>query len=679
MHTPPLLTILLPVRNAARDLPGFLDSAGRYADAVVALDDGSTDDTQTILAADPLVKVLLTNPVRTAYTGWNDAENRNATLAEAARLNPVWLLSLDADERIDEADGLALRAFLETDALPGLAYGFERFEMRGDDGSHLPDGVWQYRLFAHEPGQRFPSKRLHFAPIPRSIPRSGYVDTTFRIQHLGGATPERRLAQYEKYRQTDPDCLFWPDYTAVLDDNPSRPPITWAARPADLPPIAGTGPTEPPVPETLSVVASPDHPALSVGDEDIEWIASSASTPILDRHLVAQLTGSVVLALPRDLRPRLGALGELLAGHAAGYALVAPAIHASAGESPADGLAHRRYTPTVLLPEGSVLDQPPVYCSYRRSLLLEVFANPSPPTSTAALNQRLHGDGYHCVQSGAELDVVAAAGRSAVAAAREALNVGRDRAAGALERHRLAGRLLRQPRRQGPRDIAVRPIVTVAAPLPDGVPARIGLVAELIRPSPGKLSVLLGAPQLVALWDLTSGERRRLALVSWSQAKGSVRWLEVPTTVEVQRADGAWVALGEALERRRLPRRFELHELIGRGLSVAVDDSVRLDARNRDGELRGFARTIALPTLRSLASVETSFDRLSLGLFLAASLRARHEELRPWPRGGIVRRLDPATASTIGRFFAGHTERDLGTMRDRVRVATAGGDSLPDH
>ena len=502
MSTPPLLTILLPVRNAARDLPGFLDSASRYADAVVALDDGSTDDTHAILAAHPLVRVLLRNRVRTAYTGWNDAENRNATLGAAARLEPVWLLSLDADERIDNADGLALRSFLETDALPGLAFGFQRFEMRGDDGHHLPDGVWQYRLFAFAPGQRFPSKRLHFAPVPVSIPRSAYVDTTFRIQHFGGATPERRRTQYEKYRLTDPDCLFWPDYTAVLDDDPTRPPVPWTARPADLPPIAAARPSAPPVSETLSVVASPDHPTLSVGGEGIEWIASSAPSPLLDRRLVEQLTGSVVLALPRELRPRPAALDALLAGHASGYALVAPLVGA-AGDADAALVALRRYAPAVTLPEGSVLDQPPVYCSYRRSLLMDVLAAPSPPTSTAALNQRLHGDGYLCVQSGAELDVVDAEPGSAIAAAGQALNLGRARAAAALERHRLAGRLLRAPRHQGPRDIAIRPLVSPVDPLPDGESARIGLIAELVRPGPGKLSVLVGAPQLVALWDLT--------------------------------------------------------------------------------------------------------------------------------------------------------------------------------
>ena len=45
-------------------------------------------------------------------------------LEAAAALEPEWILSLDADERIDAGGAAALRAFLETDALPGCAYGF---------------------------------------------------------------------------------------------------------------------------------------------------------------------------------------------------------------------------------------------------------------------------------------------------------------------------------------------------------------------------------------------------------------------------------------------------------------------------------------------------------------------------------------------------------------------------
>ena len=90
---------------------------------VVALDDGSTDDTAAILDGHPLVQTLLRRPRRGGYAGWNDLENRNELLAAAIELAPDWVLFLDADERIAADDADALRSFLGGDALAGCAYG----------------------------------------------------------------------------------------------------------------------------------------------------------------------------------------------------------------------------------------------------------------------------------------------------------------------------------------------------------------------------------------------------------------------------------------------------------------------------------------------------------------------------------------------------------------------------
>ena len=182
--------VLLPARNAAADLPDWFASVERFADAVIALDDGSTDDTAAILDAHPLVKVLLTNPRRDTYEGWDDSGNRNRLLAAAHDLTPDWILSLDADERIPADDAHALRHFLDTDALPGLAYGMRCHRMIGDDGHYDRNALVVYRLFAAAPGQRFPDDRLHFVPVPTSIPRPLWVETTLRIQHLASVTTE---------------------------------------------------------------------------------------------------------------------------------------------------------------------------------------------------------------------------------------------------------------------------------------------------------------------------------------------------------------------------------------------------------------------------------------------------------------------------------------------------------
>ena len=125
------MACLLPLRNGERDLPGWLGSVRRFADVVVALDDGSTDRSADVLAADPLVEVLLRNTVRDGFEGWDDSENRQRLLQACDEVRPEWVVWLDADERLDAADARALRTLLGTDAIPGCAYGFQHYRMWG--------------------------------------------------------------------------------------------------------------------------------------------------------------------------------------------------------------------------------------------------------------------------------------------------------------------------------------------------------------------------------------------------------------------------------------------------------------------------------------------------------------------------------------------------------------------
>jgi hypothetical protein len=75
--TQALVACLLPVRNCARHLPDWFETVRPLADTVIALDDGSTDDSVEVLARSDLVDVLLRNPRRDSYREWDDAANRN--------------------------------------------------------------------------------------------------------------------------------------------------------------------------------------------------------------------------------------------------------------------------------------------------------------------------------------------------------------------------------------------------------------------------------------------------------------------------------------------------------------------------------------------------------------------------------------------------------------------------
>jgi hypothetical protein len=199
-----------------------------FADAVVALDDGSTDETARTLAAHPLVKVLLANPRRESHLGWDDSANRNRLLAAAAELDPDWIVSLDADERIPADDAVALRVFLEDEASAGHAYAFGVHRMIGDTDHYDRFEFFALRAFAYEPGQRFASDRLHFAPIPTSIPEGKWVPTSIRIQHLAGLGEARRQARWSKYQEVDPEQRWEPDYSYTL--RPTGEVRAWPVR-----------------------------------------------------------------------------------------------------------------------------------------------------------------------------------------------------------------------------------------------------------------------------------------------------------------------------------------------------------------------------------------------------------------------------------------------------------------
>ncbi|MGH2710774.1 MAG: glycosyltransferase family 2 protein [Actinomycetota bacterium] len=219
---------LLPARNAAADLPGYMESASRFCDAIVALDDGSTDDTRRILEQSRFVQILLTNPPRRRFHGWHDGVNRNRLLLAASELDPDWIISIDADERLDPTDAAAFRGFIETDALPGCAYGLQHFRMWGPR-QFDPHFTWIYRLFAFEPGQAFPNRRLHFNPVPTSIPRPRWVRTTIRVQHLGADDEVRQLERLEKYRDVDPAGEYTTDQGG-LGKAPAGDLPRWRAR-----------------------------------------------------------------------------------------------------------------------------------------------------------------------------------------------------------------------------------------------------------------------------------------------------------------------------------------------------------------------------------------------------------------------------------------------------------------
>jgi glycosyltransferase involved in cell wall biosynthesis len=405
------LVALVAVRNGEEDLPGCLESLARLADAVVALDDGSTDGTRAILDAHPLVETVLANPRRETYEGWDDAENRNRLLEAAAALAPDWVLVLDADERIDADDAAALRTFVDTEAEPGHAYGMRVYRMIGDLEHYDTAELWVYRLFPFVPGDRFPSERLHYVPVPTSIPRENWVRTTIRIQHLSSLTEARRRARYAKYVEADPELAFQPDYENLLRAPGALRP--WAARPADLPVVSDLdlhgldldGPVlsaivisrndedrieravgavvrqRVPAPfEVIVVVSGTDRTADIVRERfpDVRLVVlEGEALPGRARNAgVAVARGDYISFPGSHTELPQGSLAARLAAHDQGHAMVTGTMRN--GTRTRAGWASYFLDHSMSLPgrPSGPLAGPPAHCSYARDLVLQVGGFP---------------------------------------------------------------------------------------------------------------------------------------------------------------------------------------------------------------------------------------------------------------------------------------------------------------
>lgn len=576
----PLLVCLLPARNAAHDLPEYLDSVSTYCDAVVALDDGSTDNTYDILAAHPIVKVLLRNPVRPDYRGWDDAANRNQVLSAAEVLNPEWLVSLDADERIDERDAGSIREFLRTDALPRFAYGFRHVPMRNDGEHFLLQYQWVYRLFSAERNQRFPALRLHFVPIPTSIPRYRWIRTTLRIQHLGGLTVEHRLTRFNKYLEADPLRKYQADYSHLLA-SPAREDVRrWQPRPAtmpvllegaltgDLDDMRETGDTLAPslsaiiisrnnestIADTVASVANQEVP------EPFEVIVVTSGTDRTASIVRERFPAVTVIDLPRPALPGdarnaglavargsfvtfpgshiellPGSLAARLRAHRRGYAMVT-GIVTNGTPTPAGWASYFIDHAEGLPGQGPAeFDGPPGNCSYARLPLLEVGGFPEGVRTgeDTAANRALVKRGYVAYRYPDVRFIHRSRCTTTPRLVRHHFQRGRGSGRLLLAEYREKGQLLNAKVLRTRLIEAVpkqlrRIQESVALANPDIIAeyerhrhlVALGAVAtwagtwyEVLRPTPGKLSVLLDRPVVNLLLVSGRDEAPELALV----------------------------------------------------------------------------------------------------------------------------------------------------------------------
>jgi tetratricopeptide (TPR) repeat protein len=202
------VSLCMIVKDEEHNLPACLDAAADLADEVVVVDTGSSDNTRAVAAR---------YGAQVFSFGWCDsfAAARNASLDHATG---DWVLWLDADDRLDEANRRKLRSLLGRLRDEDAAY-LLRQEMPADPVSGTVAIVDQAKLFRLRPDVRF-EYRVHEQIVPAVLRRGGLVRATDVVfQHLGYQDPALRRHKLERNgrllrlqdaeRPDDPFTLFY--------------------------------------------------------------------------------------------------------------------------------------------------------------------------------------------------------------------------------------------------------------------------------------------------------------------------------------------------------------------------------------------------------------------------------------------------------------------------------------
>ncbi|ACX52248.1 glycosyl transferase family 2 [Ammonifex degensii KC4] len=209
---------MLRVKNEATWLKAVLDAAGRVCDALVVLDDGSTDATPEICRRHPKVAEYLYQEESVL----DEARDKNRLLKMALQLEPDWILALDGDEVLEDAAPEIIRreiALIDPVEPQFVAFALQILYFWDDPLTFrcepsLYGDFWQVRLFTTW-GQDvtrltfLPTSHggnLHCGSVPANLTgRARFIDV--KVKHYGYLSAETRQRKKEWYATRDPEAF----------------------------------------------------------------------------------------------------------------------------------------------------------------------------------------------------------------------------------------------------------------------------------------------------------------------------------------------------------------------------------------------------------------------------------------------------------------------------------------
>lgn len=200
--------------NEMKYLPGWFENVRGRVSAVVLLDDGSTDGGGEYASAQAETTVLLTTDPRTK-TGWDEPGNRRRLITAGQEVGADWFLTIDADERLEDAFWDDLDGLLRWAGESGVdAFKFRLREMWNSPTSYRSDGIWGLKTklaFFRNAGAAhdYDDSAWHGEWVPMHYMRDERCrQVAYDLFHLKMIREEDRVARRDRYKALDPENKY---------------------------------------------------------------------------------------------------------------------------------------------------------------------------------------------------------------------------------------------------------------------------------------------------------------------------------------------------------------------------------------------------------------------------------------------------------------------------------------
>lgn len=222
-----LITLSMVVRNEeGRYLERMLNSIIGHIDNAIIIDDASTDGTVqmccSLLAEIPLKIISNTESMFS-----NEVSLRKKQWKETIKMNPDWILNLDADETIEEEFWNHVQEIVSNPNCGRCA--FRMYDM-WNEAQYREELFWQAHkssrtfLLRYQPNfpYRWRETAQHCGRFPNNCNEFPKNEKEYRIQHWGWSTIEDRQRKYQRYLELDPQAVYGikEQYDSILDQEP---------------------------------------------------------------------------------------------------------------------------------------------------------------------------------------------------------------------------------------------------------------------------------------------------------------------------------------------------------------------------------------------------------------------------------------------------------------------------